>query len=90
MSLYATGIRVSNSISLDIDDIDRDMGFIRCSKGNRERMIPIGSLAIQALQDYLTKARDLLIHDKDQRALFCEYKRRSVNQAGVLEDNKAV
>ena len=68
--LYATGIRVSELISLDIDDIDRDMGFIRCSKGNRERMIPIGSLAIQALQDYLTKARDLLIHDKDQRALF--------------------
>ena len=68
--LYATGIRVSELISLDIDDIDMDMGFIRCSKGNRERMIPIGSLAIQALQDYLTKARDLLIHDKDQRALF--------------------
>lgn len=68
--LYATGIRVSELISLDIDDIDMDMGFIRCSKGSRERMIPIGSLAIQALQDYLTKARDLLIHDKDQRALF--------------------
>jgi integrase/recombinase XerD len=68
--LYATGIRVSELISLDIDDIDMDMGFIRCSKGSRERMIPIGSLAIQALQDYLTKARNLLIQDKDQRALF--------------------
>ncbi len=68
--LYATGIRVSELISLDISDIDMDMGFIRCSKGNKERMVPIGSLAIQAMQEYIEKARKLLIQDKGQEALF--------------------
>lgn len=68
--LYATGIRVSELISLDLRDVDMDLGFISCSKGNRERMIPIGSLAMQALQEYIGKARSLLIQDKDQRALF--------------------
>jgi len=68
--LYATGIRVSELISLDVSDINLDMGFIRCNKGSRERMIPIGSIAIAALQEYLNKARNLLIQNNDERALF--------------------
>jgi len=46
------------------------MGFVHCSKGQRERMVPIGSVAIQALQDYLKKARPLLVQDDSQNALF--------------------
>lgn len=68
--LYATGIRVSELINLDIADLNLDMGFIRCSKGSRERMIPIGSMAINALKDYLDKARVLMIASNDEVALF--------------------
>jgi len=68
--LYATGIRVSELISLNVDDVNLEMGFVHCSKGQRERMVPIGSVAIQALQDYLKKARPLLVQDDSQNALF--------------------
>lgn len=68
--LYATGIRVSELISLDVSDINLETGYIRCSKGSRERMIPVGSIAISALKEYLNKARGFLIPNSDQKALF--------------------
>ena len=68
--LYATGIRVSELIMLDVPDLNLEMAFLRCNKGNRERMIPIGSMAIAALKEYLNKSRPLLIQKSDEKALF--------------------
>lgn len=68
--LYATGIRVSELIQLNTSDINMDIAFIRCNKGTRERMIPIGSMAIAALREYLGKSRPLLIQKSDEKALF--------------------
>jgi integrase/recombinase XerD len=68
--LYATGIRVSELIQLNTSDINMDAAFIRCNKGTRERMIPIGSMAIAALREYLLKSRPLLIQKSDEKALF--------------------
>ncbi|NLK88396.1 MAG: site-specific tyrosine recombinase XerD [Clostridiaceae bacterium] len=68
--LYATGIRVSELIQLDFDDLNMDMCFIRCCKGVKERMIPIGSMAVSALKEYLNKSRPLLIQSADETALF--------------------
>lgn len=68
--LYATGIRVSELIQLNVVDVNLDMGFIKCNKGSRERMIPIGSIAIAALKEYLSKSRPLLIQKSDEKALF--------------------
>lgn len=68
--LYATGIRVTELIQLDVQDLNLDIAFIRCNKGNRERMIPIGSMAIAALKEYLNKSRPLLIQKNDEKALF--------------------
>jgi integrase/recombinase XerD len=68
--LYATGIRVSELIQLDLQDLNLEMAYIRCNKGNRERMIPIGSMAIAALKEYLGKSRSLLIQKNDEKALF--------------------
>lgn len=68
--LYATGIRVSELIQLDIQDVNIELAYIRCNKGTKERMIPIGSMAIGALKEYLNKSRPLLIQKEDERALF--------------------
>ncbi len=68
--LYATGIRVSELIQLDLSDLNMDMAYIRCNKGTKERMIPIGSMAIGALKEYLNKSRSLLIQSSDETALF--------------------
>ncbi|HOQ07891.1 MAG TPA: site-specific tyrosine recombinase XerD [Clostridiales bacterium] len=68
--LYATGIRVSELIQLDLDDLNLDLAYIRCCKGTRERMIPIGSMAINALKEYLSKSRPLLVQNEDEKALF--------------------
>lgn len=68
--LYATGIRVSELIQLNTSDINMEMAFIRCNKGTRERMIPIGSMAVAALREYFNKSRPLLIQKNDEKALF--------------------
>ncbi len=68
--LYATGIRVSELIQLDVQDLNIDLAYIRCNKGSRERMIPIGSMAISALKEYMSKSRSLLILHNDEKALF--------------------
>jgi tyrosine recombinase XerD len=68
--LYATGIRVSELIQLNVLDLNIEMSFLKCNKGARERMIPIGSMAIAALKEYLSKSRPLLIQKADEKALF--------------------
>ncbi|MEW9699079.1 site-specific tyrosine recombinase XerD [Paenibacillus sp. SI8] len=70
--LYATGIRVSELISLDVTDINLQFGFIRCvGKADKERMIPIGSMSIRCLSHYLDQYRSLLIKQaSDEGALF--------------------
>lgn len=68
--LYATGIRVSELIHLDINDINFEMGFIKCNKGNKERIIPLGTMAISALEDYINKSRTMMIQNPSEKALF--------------------
>ncbi|NJD04245.1 MAG: site-specific tyrosine recombinase XerD [Ruminiclostridium sp.] len=68
--LYATGIRVTELIQLNLQDISLEMAFIKCNKGSRERMIPLGSMAIAAVKEYLVKSRPLLIQKIDEKALF--------------------
>jgi integrase/recombinase XerD len=80
--LYATGIRVSELISLNLTDINLEVGFIKCNKGSRERMIPIGSMAISAIQEYLGKSRGLLIQVSDEKALFVNINGRRLTRQG--------
>ncbi len=80
--LYATGIRVTELISLNVIDLNMEMGFIKCSKGTRERMIPIGSIAITALQEYINKARSLLIQNIDETALFVNINGKRLTRQG--------
>lgn len=75
--LYATGIRVSELVSLRLSDVNLAAGFIRCwGKGGKERIIPVGQLAQQAVGYYLNHARPRLLKGRDPGALF-------VNQMGA-------
>jgi len=80
--LYATGIRVTELISLNVSDVNLEMGYIRCNKGSRERTIPIGSIALNALNEYLQKARNLLIQNKDEKALFVNINGKRLTRQG--------
>ncbi|MBE6989404.1 MAG: site-specific tyrosine recombinase XerD [Ruminococcaceae bacterium] len=68
--LYATGIRVSELIGLDLNDVNLDAGFIRCSSRGKERIIPLYSTAVRALQDYVRDIRPRIIADSKEQALF--------------------
>ncbi|MDF2722096.1 MAG: recombinase XerD [Paenibacillus sp.] len=73
--LYATGIRVSELIALDVAHVNVQMGFIQCiGKGSKERVIPLGRVASACLSDYLDTTRPhLLRHDKSEEALFVNH-----------------
>ena len=68
--LYATGIRVSELISLKLADINLKMGFVVCRDNGRERAIPFGSTARNALMDYLEHARDSMVLSDEEEVLF--------------------
>jgi len=68
--LYATGIRVSELISLKITDINLQQGYIMCRDAQKERTIPIGKSAISALQLYLGEVRHILVRDSNDKVLF--------------------
>ena len=58
---YATGMRVTEIISLDIDDIDFENSCVMCKNANKQRVIPLGKLALKALKEYIEEARPVLI-----------------------------
>lgn len=68
--LYATGIRVSELINLDITDVNIPMSFIRCRGSKKERIIPMGNKAKEAVADYIKNSRSYMIKDEDEMALF--------------------
>lgn len=74
--LYATGMRVSELISLNVTDVNLGMGYIDCHDANRDRVIPFGSEAQNALAAYLSGSRDIMVRDVNEKTLF-------VNCSGV-------
>jgi integrase/recombinase XerD len=69
--LYATGMRVTELVSLDISDVNLEEGYVRCrGKGFKERIIPVYPEAIRALRIYIEEARPALRRRRDEQALF--------------------
>ncbi len=74
--LYAAGLRVSELTNLDLGDVDLREGFVRCiGKGSKERVVPLGEIAIAATESYIENGRPTLIFDPKELSLF-------VNQNG--------
>jgi len=69
--LYACGLRVSELVALRRADLRLEEGYLRCiGKGNKERVVPIGDMAIEAVRNYLTAARPALLKNPRERSLF--------------------
>ena len=67
---YATGMRVTEMISLNIDDVKLDEGYVVCKGRNKSRNIPLGSMSLKALKEYMEDSRPYLIRDEEEPALF--------------------
>ena len=68
--LYATGMRVTELISLDIDDINLDLGIIKCNGAKKSRAIPLYPMALRALSIYVREVRESMISNPNESALF--------------------
>jgi integrase/recombinase XerD len=69
--LYATGMRVSEAVNLKTDNVNLEIGFLRCiGKGNKERVIPLGKKAIAAIRRYLESTRPQLLKNRQCEFLF--------------------
>lgn len=83
--LYATGLRVSELVSLDVTDVDLDEGTVRCmGKGKKERILPIYERARQALAAYIQEGRPQLLGGrKDEKALFLNRRGTRLTRQGL-------
>ena len=79
---YATGMRVTEIISLNIDDVDLKDGYVACQAGNKKRVIPIGSLSLKALREYVENVRPIIIKDEKDKALFVNINGRRLTRQG--------
>ncbi|MDQ0188429.1 site-specific tyrosine recombinase XerD [Alicyclobacillus cycloheptanicus] len=81
--LYATGLRVSELISIRLSDVNLSTGFLKCmGKGSKERIVPIGEIAQRALLDYLQHARGTLLRGHNSDALFLNHLGRPMSRQG--------
>ncbi|MFH1398159.1 MAG: site-specific tyrosine recombinase XerD [Candidatus Omnitrophota bacterium] len=70
-TLYATGMRVSEAVNLKKDNVNFDIGFLRCiGKGNKERIIPLGRKAQSSIKRYIETVRPRLLKNKESDFLF--------------------
>lgn len=80
--LYATGIRVSELISLKLADVNMQMGYIICHDRNKERAVPFGNKAREALTEYFFKARGGMVSDPQEETLFVNCSGKPMSRQG--------
>ena len=79
---YATGMRVTEIISLNIDDVNLEEGYVICRSGSKQRNIPLGSLSLKALKEYMEESRPYLIRDESITALFVNVNGKRLTRQG--------
>ena len=80
--LYATGIRVTELISLRVEDVNLTNGYIKVKKKNNERHIPLGNLSLKCLKEYINKVRPLLIRTEEEKTLFINTNGQKMTRQG--------
>ena len=79
---YATGMRVTEIISLNLSDVNFEQGYVVVNSGLKKRNIPLGSISLKALKDYVEKARPILIRDENVTALFVNINGKRLTRQG--------
>ena len=79
---YATGMRVTEIISLNIDDVNLEEGYVTCKSTSKQRSIPLGSLSLVALKEYIEKARPVIIKDDKTKSLFVNINGKRLTRQG--------
>lgn len=79
---YATGMRVTEIISLNIDNVNLEEGYVVCKTGSKERNIPLGTMSLKALKEYVEEARPVLIRDESIKALFVNINGQRLTRQG--------
>ncbi|WP_066196461.1 MULTISPECIES: site-specific tyrosine recombinase XerD [Gracilibacillus] len=90
-TLYATGLRVTELISLTMNDLHLTMGFVRCfGKGSKERIVPLGDMAKDAIEKYLQSARPELVHKKQTETVFVNHHGNPISRQGFWKIIKTI
>ncbi|MFC2172086.1 site-specific tyrosine recombinase XerD [Acidobacteriota bacterium] len=88
--LYATGLRVSELVTLRLNDLHAEAGFIQCKgKGGKERVIPVGESALSALGFYMKDSRDAILRRKDSPYVFVTARGDRMTRQGFWKNLKA-
>ncbi len=84
--LYASGMRVSELTSLNLDDIDIEGGYVRCfGKGHKERLIPVHRQATSAVAEYMKEVRPRLVRRQEETALFVNARGDRLTRQGLWQ-----
>jgi integrase/recombinase XerD len=85
-TMYACGLRASEAITLKLSDLDLEAGvLVAHGKGSKERLVPIGTTAISALQAYLDKARSQLVGIQDEPHVFVNLRGHALSRQGLYK-----
>ena len=79
---YATGMRVTEIISLNVEDVNLETGYVTCKSGKKERTVPVGNMSLKALKEYMLKARGTMIKDEEEKALFVNVNGQRLTRQG--------
>lgn len=81
--LYASGMRVSELVALDVDDMNLSAGYVRClGKGSKERIMPVAQSVLETVRTYVDQGRPRLTHTPDERALFLNHRGDRLTRQG--------
>jgi len=87
--LYASGMRISELVSLNLGDVDTEGGYVRCfGKGHKERLIPIYEQAAMTVREYIEATRPQLAHSKNEPALFLNPRGERLTRQGFWQKLK--
>ena len=84
--MYASGLRASETITLEIGDVDLEHGIVRArGKGSKERLVPVGQKAVSAVRRYLRSGRPHLDHSAEERNLFLNFRGGPLTRQGLYK-----
>jgi integrase/recombinase XerD len=85
-TMYACGLRASEAIALELSELDLEAGILRArGKGSKERIVPIGSKAIESLQAYLARSRPRLVGPRDEQRVFVNLRGGGLSRQGLYK-----